>query len=111
MRLRIDRVDQREGSEPVAMRYRSGRPSAEHRRDHRAALYQAALQEAHGGGSVRQTYIAAGTVDAGQPRPSTLAARLRDCDEALEGIAARRFPARPGEQCPSCPFWLICPEG
>ena len=111
VRLRIDRVDKREGSDPVAMRYRSGRPSAEHRRDHRAALYQAALQEAHGGGSVRQAYIAAGTVDAGQPRPSTLAARLRDCDEALEGIAARRFPARPGEQCPSCPFWLICPEG
>ena len=111
VRLRIDRVDQREGSEPVAMRYRSGRPSAEHRRDHRAALYQAALQEAHGGGSVRQAYLAAGTVDTGQPRPSTLAARLRDCDEALEGIAARRFPAHPGEQCPSCPFWLICPEG
>ena len=111
VRLRIDRVDKRQGSEPVAMRYRSGRPSAEHRRDHGAALYQAALQEAHGGGSVRQAYIAAGTVDAGQPRPSTLAARLRDCDEALEGIAARRFPARPGDQCPSCPFWLICPEG
>ena len=111
VRLRIDRVDQREGSEPMAIRYRSGRPSAEHRRDHRAALYQAALQEAHGGGSVRQAYLAAGMVDAGQPRPSTLAARLRDCDEALEGIAAGRFPARPGDQCPSCPFWLICPEG
>ena len=111
VRLRIDRVEGREGAAPVATRYRSGRPSAEHRRDHRAALYQAALQEAHGGGSVRQAYLAAGMVDAGQPRPSTLAARLRDCDEALEGIAARRFPAHPGEQCPSCPFWLICPEG
>ncbi|HWE62772.1 MAG TPA: PD-(D/E)XK nuclease family protein, partial [Chloroflexota bacterium] len=111
IQVRIDRVDQPADGVPVAVRYRSGRASGDHRRDHRAALYSAALHGAHGAGSVQQEYLSLGTADQAQARASTLEARLRECDEALAGIAGGEFPARPGDHCPSCPFWLICPAG
>jgi hypothetical protein len=102
VRVEIDRVDHRAGSAPAAVRFRSGRPSDEHRRDTRAALYRAVLDSVYGGGTVEQEYLLTGTVDQ---------ARLDECDRALVGIAAGRFPLNKGDHCPDCPFWLICPTG
>jgi hypothetical protein len=75
------------------------------------ALYQAALDQFHGGGAVEQQYLLTGTVDAQRARPSTLKSRLDACDGALVGIAAGLFPVNKGEQCLGCPFWLMCPLG
>ena len=111
VRVEIDRVDHREGSEPVAVRFRSGRPSDEHRREPRVALYLAVLDSVYGGGTVDQEYLLTGAVDEASARRSTLRARLDDCDRALAGIAAGRFPVNKGDHCPDCPFWLICPTG
>jgi hypothetical protein len=111
VRVEIDRVDHRDGSTPVAVRLRSGRPSNEHRRETRVALYQAALDSVYGGGKVEQEYLLTGTVDDGSARRSTLQARLDECDTALAGIAAGKFPVNKGDHCPDCPFWLICPTG
>lgn len=109
VRVRVDRVDQPPDGPPVAVRYRSGRPAGDHRRDHRTALYQAALQAAHGAGSVHQEYLSTGVADQAQARASTMESRLRECDGALAGIARGEFPTRTGDHCPTCPFWLICP--
>ena len=35
--------------------------------------------------------------------------RVEKFDVALRELAAGRFPAKPGEQVPSCPFFFICP--
>jgi superfamily I DNA/RNA helicase len=110
VRVEIDRVDHRDDS-AAAVRFRSGRPSDEHRRDTGAALYRAVLDSVYGGGSVEQEYLLTGTVDEGSARRSTFQARLDECDKALAGIAAGRFPANKGDHCPDCPFWLICPAG
>jgi hypothetical protein len=111
IRVRIDRVDRHGDAPPVAVRYRSGRARDEHRRDYRTALYRAALHAEHGAGDVHQQYLGANMIDASQARSATLEARLRECDAALAGIARAEFAPRPGEQCRSCPFWLICPAG
>jgi hypothetical protein len=111
VRVEIDRVDRRDDGTHAAVRFRSGRPSDEHHRETRAALYQAALDAEYGGGSVEQAYLLTGTVVAGHARASTLQARLDESDAALAGIAAGRFPVNKGDHCPDCPFWLICPTG
>jgi DNA helicase II / ATP-dependent DNA helicase PcrA len=109
--VRIDRVDLPQGGEPVAIRYRSGRQADDHRRDVRAALYQAALHAAYGSGVVHQEYLLSGATDSGRARPDTMRRRLDDCDAALAGIAAEKFAPSRGEHCAECPFWLVCPNG
>ena len=111
VRVTIDRLERGPEGRPVATRYRTGRPSQEHHRDHRAALYQAALDAGYGGGTVQQEYVVAGTVDRTAPRGQTVATRLQECDDALEGIARGDYTPRFGAHCPGCPFWLICPAG
>ena len=107
--LEIDRLDRREDGSRVAVRFRSGRPTDVHHRETRVALYQQALDAAFGGGTVEQLYIQSGTTAVGRARPSTLQARLNECDAALSGIAEGRYPVNKGDHCPDCPFWLICP--
>ena len=94
MRVRVDRLDHAQDGTPVAVRYRSGRPDDGHRRDHRSALYQAALHAEHGSGQVRQEYLLSSAIDDTPVRGSTVASRLAECDEALAGIARGDFPPR-----------------
>jgi CRISPR/Cas system-associated exonuclease Cas4 (RecB family) len=111
VRVRIDRLDQAPGTPPVAIRFHGGAPADGHRREHRTALYQAALDRAHGQGRVAHHYLLSGAVDTATAQARTLESRLREADEALAGIARAEFSARRSEECPGCPFWLICPAG
>ena len=109
VRVTLDQVETGPDGMPVAVRLHTGRPTDRHRRDWRAALYQEAIRALHGQGRVRRQYLLHGTIDEEEARPSTLARRLEECDRGLAGIAANRFAPSPDDECPTCPFWLICP--
>lgn len=111
IRVHIDRLDRGDDGTPVAIRYRTGRPSDDHRREHRTALYRVALSDAETPVRVRQEYLLAGEADEQQARPATLAQRLEECDAALDAIQRGDFAPRRTNACPLCPFWLICPTG
>ena len=93
----------------VLRRIRTGRPPSRPDRRHLHALMLAAgRQEFPGAGRFEIQYLTTnGTVPISLD--GVMDGRLADVRGALRAAAAGRFPAAPGESCPRCPHYFICP--
>ena len=71
------------------------------------------LQETFGPDQVFVRFLQNGRRLPVADRPRIRERHLDDYDRALRGIALKVFPATPSErdECPSCPYFFICPRG
>ena len=89
---------------------REGEATGEAPQDPRLSLLQAAT-----GGKVKVSvrYLQNDTVLAAPNKPRQREKHLAGYDRALRGIQLRVFDPAPAEptDCPSCPYFFLCPEG
>lgn len=113
IRLRPDRVELADASDPVApvvRRLRTGRPTTSESEDNVYALYQVAAQEAYPGSMVETLYLSTDETRPVSLKDKTLSTRLGRYDAAIDGIIAGEFPPQPSDRrCPRCPHYFICP--
>jgi len=109
IRLRPDHVESGPDG-PVVRRLRTGRPPKSKPDDDIYALYHHAAQQELGSARVEILYL---TTDDAVPMPmsgTVIGNRLKKYDQAIAGIRAGRFPAKPDDRtCPRCPQYFICP--
>ncbi len=110
--LHLSRAD---GALIVARRM-TGKPGGDDTNDKRLALLRRAAAETHPDRPLRLElrYLSDGTVTELEPPSTDYKARLEadrvaKYDSAAQGIALRRFPAKPGDECRTCAYGLICP--
>ena len=108
IRVRPDHVER--GSDGlVVRRLRTGRPPKKINDDIYALYHHAATQEL-GQARVEALFL---TTDEAVSVPMSgrvINKRLAKYDEAIAGIRAGRFPAKPNDRtCPRCPQYFICP--
>jgi hypothetical protein len=116
---RLDRLDRR-GEELVVVDYKSGRrvPTTDETRGSLAlALYALAAERVlhRRCRRVELHHLPSGEVVAHEHSDDALQRHLRRAEDlaadAVAGVAAGEFPARPGRQCAWCDFAAHCPEG
>jgi DNA helicase-2/ATP-dependent DNA helicase PcrA len=113
VKVRLDAVAETPDGALLVERYDTGRPSEDDHRDPRLAMMrESAKQERAQGRPVRVVirYLSTGDEKEVPEKPRYEQPRVEKYDEALRGIRAGDFPARPSEEnCPRCPFFFICP--
>lgn len=109
IRLLVDEIVPA-GGQFVVRRLRTGRPPSKPDQRVLHALMVEAARQILGGCRFELHYLT--TNEAVAPSfTRVMAARLKECTEVLEGLAAGRFPATPDDRdaCPRCPHYFICP--
>jgi hypothetical protein len=120
----------------VVERVTTAIPGDKDHTDERNALYRQAARQRQGGASsgfvssespssktpapdvlpeveVRLRYLTTGEVRTIPAAPRYEPARLDKYEQALRGMASKRYPAQPenaATQCPHCAFFFICPS-
>lgn len=109
IRVRPDHVEHGPDG-PVVRRLRTGRPPKTKPNDDIYALYHHAAEQELGSARVEVLYL---TTDEAVPvgmSGTVVGNRLEKYDQAIAGIRAGRFPAKPDDRnCPRCPQYFICP--
>ena len=92
------------------------KPGKDDHTDKRLALYRRAAAETHPDKKIHLAlhYLEDGhavPVDAPETKQQLKweADRVAKYETAARGIQLGRFPAEPGDECPRCPYSLICP--
>ena len=108
IRLRPDHVEI--GPEgPVVRRLRTGKPPKKID-DDMYALYQEGAARAYGKARVEALYLTTDETVPVEMSAKVIAGRLAKYDDAIAGIRAGEFPAKPSDRmCPRCPQYFICP--
>jgi CRISPR/Cas system-associated exonuclease Cas4 (RecB family) len=110
--LKPDHAEETEDGRLVVERHHTGRASADHPKNPRLALLRLAAKQHKGGApvEVHLKYPAIGQTQEVPEKPRYEPARIEKYEQALRGIQAGEFPPNPSDQeCPSCPFYFICP--
>lgn len=107
--VRVDRVEGTAGGGVRYVQYKSGRPGTKDHLSTRIMLYTLAAQTHHPGATVAIHYTATNETRMIMHRTSTLENHTTEIDDVLCGITAGSWEPKPGEQCDTCPFNLICP--
>jgi hypothetical protein len=108
IRLRPDHVEiSPEG--PVVRRLRTGKPPKKID-DDIYALYHAGAARAYGKARIEALYLTTDETVPVEMSAKVIAGRLKKYDDAIAGIRAGKFPAKPNDRmCPRCPQYFICP--
>lgn len=108
IRLRPDHVEiSPEG--PVVRRLRTGKPPKKID-DDIYALYQEGATRVYGSARVEALYLTTDEAVPVEMSAKVVASRLKKYDEAIAGIRAGEFAAKPSDRmCPRCPQYFICP--
>ncbi len=112
VRFRPHQVERIGTSDARIRRIRTGRVPRKAPDDDRDALYMLGTGQIGGRVDAEAMYLGGAEVKI-EPinlSPKKRATRIEHYREAIEGIRAGEFPARPSSrQCPGCPFLFICP--
>ena len=109
--VHVDRIEQAPTG-PRWIRVKSGRAGTDDHLDTRIMLYTLAYNQAYGSPghpAIALHYTATGDTRSASPRPDVLERHTEKIDALLAGIVAGRWQPKPGQQCATCPFNLICP--
>jgi DNA helicase II / ATP-dependent DNA helicase PcrA len=109
VRLRVDLVER--GQNGLRwVRMRTGRVNDDDHLKLPIMLYALAYQQTHGAtGQIALRYTAMGTERIATPKPKVLENHTGKIDKLLADIQAEHWEPRPGHQCATCPFNLLCP--
>lgn len=119
VRVRIDSMEQLDDGSIRLVRFKTGKPTPEHTREHRVLLYhlfgEQVLHAQRRGYRVDLEYLGTGEVrevprNSGKkvPKPR-METQLTELNAAALGITAERYPTKPEQHCQMCSFNLICP--
>lgn len=107
--VRVDREEPGDAG-PRWVRLRAGRPRDDDHLSMQVMLYALAYRQEHGApGEIALHYSSTGERRAATPAPDLLESRATQIDRLLEGIRDGEWSPRPGRQCATCPFNLLCP--
>ncbi|GAC1549924.1 MAG: hypothetical protein NVS2B7_25960 [Herpetosiphon sp.] len=105
----VDQVDHQSGA-PRWLRTKSGLPTPNDHLSDRIMLYALAHEQAHGTtGAIAIHYSSTGQTVPITVSPGVLANHTTKIDTLVAGIAVAEWPTKPGPQCTTCAFNLICP--
>ena len=110
IRLRPDHVEK--GIDvPIVRRLRTGRPPKSKIDNDIYALYHHAAAQELGAARVEALFLTADEAVPVAMSDRVISNRLEKYDQAMAGIRAGNFSARPDDrQCPRCPQYFICPS-
>lgn len=93
------------------LRYRTGRPTKHEINKDIYALYHLAAEKALGRNpKVRVLYLSTGLIEDVDLTARKRKTRLDKYENAMAGIIALSFPPKANDRnCPSCPYYFICP--
>lgn len=95
---------------PVVRRLRTGRPPKSKPDDDIYALYHHGAAQELGGARVEVLYLTTDEAVEVSMTDKVIGNRLKKYDDAIAGIRAGNFPAKPNDRtCPRCPQYFICP--
>ncbi|GHO89608.1 ATP-dependent helicase [Dictyobacter formicarum] len=90
-----------------------GRSKEKSEPKHKDLLYHLAYRQQYPGQNVE---VHSHNMSTGESKPITITARkeqnlYREVEQAVKGLEEHRYPAQPrdSQQCPTCPFFFICP--
>lgn len=109
IRVRPDHVETGPAG-AVVRRLRTGRPPKSKPDDDIYALYHHGAAQELGGARVEVLYLTTDEAVEVCMTDKVIGIRLKKYDEAIAGIRAGNFPAKPNDRtCPRCPQYFICP--
>jgi len=96
--------------EETLTQFRAGRLRKTEDRELRYALFrEGGLGGSHQPPTVQVISLSNGAAQEIPASPDTRRKALSAYDDAMRGIAAKRFPATPNERmCPGCPYYFVC---
>jgi len=113
IRLRVDHAEETPDGGLLVEQFDNGQPADDDHTHPRFAVLRHGMKQKQGRGrpiEIRIRYLTTGETKHVPEQPRWEPNRLAKYEEALGGIQAGEFPAKPSqEQCARCPFFFLCP--